>query len=216
MFLFIDKPKGLTSHDVVDRVRKITGERRVGHAGTLDPNASGLLIVGVGRESTRELDQYLKQDKTYIAQITLGEERDTDDIEGEVTLKDKNGVHPSKEEILKILKSFVGSQKQIPPQYSAIKVAGKEAYKTARKGGEVLLKPRNVVIKSLTLNKYSYPVLEVICEVGSGTYIRSLARDMGRKLGTFAYLSNLRRTKIGKYDISQATFLDQIKDIIKL
>jgi tRNA pseudouridine55 synthase len=214
MFLYIDKPKGMTSHDVVDKVRKITQERRVGHAGTLDPNASGLLIVGVGRESTKELDRFLKQNKTYLAEITLGEERDTDDVEGRITKKSDRATIPSKEEMLEVLAGFLGSQKQIPPLYSAIKVKGREAYKAARKGNEVILKPREVVIKALTLIKYKYPILEVTCEVSSGTYIRSIARDLGRKLGTYAYLSNLRRTKIGTYDIEKATPLDQIQDII--
>jgi len=216
MFLFIDKPKGITSHDVVDSVRKETGEKRVGHAGTLDPNASGLLIVGVGRESTRKLDQFLKQDKEYEAEIILGEERDTDDIDGKVTSKDSSGKRPTGKDIELILKNFRGKIKQIPPRYSAIKTKGKTAYKLARKGMVLELPERDVNIYSIKITHYKFPVLKTICIVGSGTYIRSIARDLGRKLGTYAYLNNLRRTKIGKYDIKDATPLNGVRDILKI
>lgn len=211
MFLYIDKPKGVTSHNVVDRIRLLSGEKRVGHAGTLDPNATGLLIVGVGRESTRKLDGFLKKDKEYEAEIILGEERDTDDIEGKVVKKDNLDKVPTRSEIESVLKDFTGKIKQTPPQYSAIKVGGKPAYKHARKGEKVDLKKRIVNIYFLKIKSYKYPKITITCSVGSGTYIRSLARDIGRKLRIYAYLGNLRRTKIGEISVKQATSLEELE-----
>ena len=208
MFLLIDKPKGITSHDVVDRVRKATGEKKVGHAGTLDPNATGLMIVGVGRESTKKLGKIAKDTKKeYVAEIYLGEEKDTDDIEGVAISKTKGFLAPGEEEIRNILKSFIGKQKQIPPAYSAIKMKGKKAYELARKGEKVKLKSREITVYSIKLLKYSYPIINIETEVSSGTYIRSLARDIGKKIGCGAYLKNLRRTKIGRYKIEDAARL---------
>ena len=211
MLLLIDKPKGITSHDVVDQLRKITGERRVGHAGTHDPNATGLLIVGVGRESTKKLGEITKNTtKTYEAEITLGATSDTDDAEGKI-LSNKVTKRLSDEDIKKILRQFEGEQMQIPPIYSAIKLKGKKAYELARKGKEVILEPRKITIHSIKLDEYNFPMLKITCEVSSGTYIRALARDIGKSLGTGAYLSELRRTKIGEFDIQNAQKLDKIK-----
>ena len=211
MLLLIDKPKGITSHDVVDHVRKITGERRVGHAGTLDPSATGLLIVGVGRESTKKLGDLTKNTtKTYEAEIILGATSDTDDSEGQITKK----VILKKlfeNDVGKVLSQFVGEQEQVPPVYSAIKLKGKKAYELARKGKQVDLKPRKIVIHLIKLLDYKYPKLNIACEVSSGTYIRALARDIGQKLGTGGYLNNLRRTKIGKFSVHDASMLDNIK-----
>lgn len=211
MFLLIDKPKGMTSHDVVDRLRTITGERRVGHAGTLDPNATGLLIVGIGRESTKKLGKISKDTrKTYMAEIVLGEERDTDDSEGKVVLKAKGVLPPGRKEVVKILREFLGEQEQIPPKYSAIKLKGKKAYELARKGMKFTLIPRKVFVHRINLIRYKYPNLEIEVEVSAGTYIRALARDIGRKLGIGAYLSELRRTKIGEYFVEDAVSLEKL------
>lgn len=210
MFLLIDKPKGITSHDVVDRVRKITSERRVGHAGTLDPNATGLLIVGVGREATKKLGEVAKKTrKTYEAEIFLGEERDTDDAEGMVVSKAKGLLPPGKNEVRKILASFTGDQKQTPPAFSALKIKGKKAYELARKGEKIKLKPRKIMIYSIKLVDYQYPILKIKTTVSSGTYIRALARDIGKKLSCGAYLRNLRRTRIGKFSIKNAVALEE-------
>lgn len=219
MFLLIDKPKGITSHDVVDKVRKIVGENppkttysggqvKVGHAGTLDPNATGLLIVGVGRDSTKKLSKITKDKKTYEAEIYLGEERDTDDDEGMVVTKATGVLAPSEKEIISTLSSFLGNQEQIPPAYSAIKIKGKKAYELARRGKKLQLKPRKVTIHSIKLLSYKFPILKIKTNVSSGTYIRALARDIGLKLGLGAYLRNLRRTKIGNYDIKNAVALE--------
>lgn len=211
MFLLIDKPKGITSHDVVDKVRKITDERRVGHAGTLDPNATGLLIVGVGRETTKKLGEIAKRTKkTYEAEIFLGEERDTDDAEGVIISKAKGLLPPGENEIEKILTSFVGEQMQTPPAYSALKIKGKKAYELARKGKEIKLKSRKIMVYSIKLIEYSYPILKTRTTVSSGTYIRALARDIGRKISCGAYLKNLRRTKIGKFSIKDAVKLENL------
>jgi tRNA pseudouridine55 synthase len=207
MFLLIDKPKGITSHDVIYRVRKITGEKRVGHAGTLDPNATGLLIVGVGREFTKQLGELTTgTTKTYEAEIFLGATSTTEDSEGVIT--QISDICPTEEEILKTLTKLEGEQSQIPSKFSAIKLQGKKAYELARKGIEVELEPRKVTIHSIKLREYNYPSLKIECEVSAGTYIRALARDIGEKLGTGAYLSNLRRTKIGTFDIKDAVTLE--------
>jgi tRNA pseudouridine55 synthase len=211
MFLLIDKNKGSTSHDVVDKVREITGVRKVGHAGTLDPNATGLLIVGVGRESTKELGNLAKDTKkTYEAEIVLGEERDTDDLEGVVIARTKDFIPPGVKEVKNLLKKFEGEKIQKPPSYSAIKVKGERAYELARKGKEVKLKPRQVYIYSIKLEKYTYPCLEITATVSSGTYIRALARDIGLMLGCGGYLRNLRRTEIGSYYVRNAIKVESI------
>lgn len=212
MFLLIDKPKGITSHDVVDKVREITGERKVGHAGTLDPNATGLLIVGVGRSSTKKLGKLAKDTKKeYTAEIFLGEERDTGDVEGRIVKKLQNAKTPKRQAVEKVLRDFIGKKEQVPPVYSAVKVKGKPAYKKARKGQKVKLEPRKIFIYSIKVFDYSYPFLKIKTLVSSGTYIRALARDIGRKLGTGAYLKNLKRSKIGEFSLKNAIKLDKLE-----
>lgn len=212
MMLLINKPKGITSHDVIDEVRRITGERRVGHAGTLDPNATGLLIVAVGREDTKKLGNLTKNtNKTYEAEIFLGEERDTDDSEGKVTQMSKDITPPGKEVIKRVLKGFIGEIDQMPPDYSAIKLKGKKAYELARQGQSPKLNTRKVTIHSIKLVSYKYPMLKIVCDVSSGTYIRSLARDIGKKLGTYGYLKELRRIKVGEFSVEKAQSLQQLQ-----
>ncbi len=204
MILLVDKPKGWTSFDIVAKVRGILHEKKVGHGGTLDPNATGLLIIGTGAD-TKKLGEITKNTKKiYEAEIVLGENRTTDDIEGEIITRDSIGLEPSRMTMEKVLKIFIGEQMQMPPQYSAIKLKGKKAYEMARKGIEVKLEPRKINIYSIKLVSYEYPILKIICEVSSGTYIRSLARDIGQKLNTGAYLANLRRTKVGEYSVQKA------------
>src|SRR3989344_2539317 len=161
MYLLIDKPKGITSHDVIDHLRKITGIRKIGHAGTLDPNATGLLLVGIGREATKKLwKKYGKTDKTYVAEIVLGEETETHDPEGrsrkQVRIShnaksvrdDKTGLYslPVLSNIEGVLESFVGEQEQVPPSFSAVKIKGKKAYELAREGRYIRLNPRKITI----------------------------------------------------------------------
>ncbi len=210
MFLLVDKPKGITSFDVVARLRKMTGEKKIGHSGTLDPLATGLLIVGIGRNSTRKLSNFLKQDKEYEVHIVLGEERKTDDALGEVRDAVFEKIIPSKKEVSKALNNFLGNIEQVPPDFSAIKISGKRSYEMARSGKKVSLRPRKVVVYSIKLLEYNYPDVFINCKVSSGTYIRSLARDLGRLLKTGAYVKGLRRLAIGRCKVSEAVSLDKI------
>ncbi len=205
--ILIDKPKGWTSFDVVGKIRsdlrKQTGQKiKVGHAGTLDPLATGLLIVLVGKATKRQ-DEFMKLDKVYDVELKLGQTSTTADEEGEKTkVSDKM---PSAEELNDVASSFVGEISQVPPVYSAIKVDGKRAYKLAREGKDVKLEPRKITIYSISDINYDYPLVTFTTKVSSGTYIRSLVADIGAKLGTGAYITNLRRTSIGKWSIAEAS-----------
>lgn len=205
-FLLINKPAGPTSHDIVDELRRISGERKIGHAGTLDPFASGLLIVAVGREATRNIAQFVKQDKVYIAKLHLGATSDTFDRTGVIQNVQRSLDILSKVKIKKILKKFVGEQKQIPPMYSAKKVGGKKLYELARKGIEVERKPVEINLHYIKLLSFIPYLSSIIIEtqVSSGTYIRTLAHDIGQALGCGAYLEELTRTEIGKYKLENA------------
>lgn len=209
--LLVDKPVSWTSFDVVAKIRgkrraafKETGaaptkrQLKVGHAGTLDPFATGLLIILLG-DATRRSDEFLKQDKVYEATIKLGEISSTGDPEGELTTVSDN--QPSEADIRAALAKFIGEITQTPPAFSAIKINGQRAYKLARKGHEVEIPSRQVTIHSLDLLEYDYPNLKIRTHVSSGTYIRSLAEDIGSTLGTGAYCSELRRTSIGEMTI---------------
>lgn len=191
------KPKGPTSHDIVNAVRRITGEKRVGHAGTLDPLASGILVVGIGREATKKLTLVVNKEKEYVVTIKLGVTSTTGDEKGDKT--SIKGLVVSIKEIQNVLTKYIGVISQVPPAYSAVKVDGKEAYKYARKGQEVELKPRNVLIKEIEVMAYSWPLLRLRVVTGPGVYIRALARDIGKSLGTGAYVSSLERTRVGEY-----------------
>lgn len=212
-FLLIDKPAGITSHDVVDKVRKITGERTVGHAGTLDPFATGLLIVGVGRDCTKQLSTYLGMDKEYEAEFVIGATTDTLDPESPTILAPTHAL--SLPQILDAIKKLTGEISQVPPMHSAIKIGGKKMYNLARKGETVDIPPRNVTIHAFDVigepNLNEWPVrvcVRVVCS--SGTYIRALARDLGIHLGTTGYVLSLRRTKIGEYSITSAKKLGEL------
>jgi tRNA pseudouridine55 synthase len=210
--LLIDKPSGWTSHDVVAKVRSIlrekTGQKiKVGHTGTLDPAATGLLVLVIG-EYTKRAGEFSKLNKTYKAELTLGAVSSTGDIEGEIT--PKSAKQPSKDTIEAVLSGFRGEISQTPHAYSAVKVGGQRAYKLAREGKTVEIEPRLVKIHEITEVKYDYPKLSLTVSVSSGTYIRSLAEDIGEKLGTSAYLSALRRTRVGQFDIKDALAPDKI------
>lgn len=209
-FLFVDKPAGISSHRVVQEIRRATGIQRVGHAGTLDPFATGLLIVGVGRESTKHLNRFLKQDKVYTGVIRLGGVSSTDDLQGEIT--EQKCTAPSLESVTRMIASFVGEQQQLPPKYSAIKIKGKKAYELMVEGKEPDLKPRTIIVYSFKVLSYKFPLVEFEVKVSSGSYIRALARDIGQKFGCGGYLEVLKRTAIGDISIEQARTLS---DIIK-
>lgn len=208
-FILVNKPEGPTSHDIVDKLRKITGIRKIGHAGTLDPFAKGLLILGIGRGATKKLQTFQKLDKEYVARIKLGEVSNTYDKTGKINLKE-NAKPPPKEKIEKIVSEFVGEISQIPPIFSAKKIRGKKLYQLARKGERVQPKPVRVRIESIEILKYEWPWLEIKVKCSSGTYIRSLASDIGQKLGCGGYLEELCRTKIGKFSLGEAVELQRL------
>jgi tRNA pseudouridine55 synthase len=207
--VLIDKPTGMTSFGVVARVRRVLTEQagrkvKVGHTGTLDPFATGLMILVTGKKC-REAEHYTKLDKWYEAQIVLGQTSSTGDPEGELAaVSDRR---PTEAEIGAVLERFTGEIQQVPPVFSAIKIDGQRAYKLARQGKEVNMPSRNVTIYSLELISYEYPHMNIRTHVSSGTYIRTLAQDIGEALGTGAYCRELRRTKIAKYDIADAKTL---------
>ncbi len=204
-FLNIYKPAGMTSHDVVSKVRRLTGIKQVGHTGTLDPFAEGVLPVCLGK-ATR-LIEYLTDDKEYIATVQFGKNTDTYDVEGNIT--DVSGVNITEHDILVSLKDFEGEIEQLPPIYSAIKVNGKKLYDYARKGEEVEIKPRKVVIEKIELKNFDEEAqaAEILIKCSKGTYIRSIAHDLGVKTGAYAYLTKLIRTQAGKF---------RLEDTIKL
>lgn len=207
--ILVDKPEGWTSFDVCNYVRRmvatIEGKKpknvKVGHTGTLDPAATGLLMLCVGK-ATKKVPELIKQDKTYEVELTVGKNSTTGDKEGEINVvSDKV---PDLDSVTEAIESFVGEIEQIPPIYSAIKIDGKRAYDLARAGKEVVMKSRKVTIYSIEEIKYDYPKVTFTSRVGSGTYIRSLASDIGEKLGTGAYMSELRRTSIGLETIDKS------------
>src|SRR6516162_1924366 len=191
--VIVDKPGGMTSHDVVARIRRLAGTRRVGHAGTLDPMATGVLVVGV-EKATRLLGYLSLTEKQYDATIRLGQSTSTDDAEGEIT-GTASAAGVSAETLAAAAASLTGEIQQVPPAVSAIKVAGQRAYRLTRAGAAPDLKPRPVTVREFT-----------------GTYIRALARDLGHELGTGGHLTRLRRTRVGGYRLDTAKTLDQLAD----
>jgi len=219
LFILVNKPVGWTSFDAVNYVRKKariesgTKSIKVGHTGTLDPFASGLLIIGVGREATKRLDAFVGLPKTYIAIIHLGLVSDTQDVTGEITdFPVKPGINatPTLEEITNILTTFKGKQLQIPPMHSAKKVGGERLYKLARQGKEIERLPNEIEIYDLKLLDYSWPLLKIEVACSAGTYIRTVAHDIGQKLGVGAYCEGLIRTKIGTYLLENAQNIEAV------
>ena len=211
-FLLIDKPAGMTSHDVVDAVRKIAHTRRVGHAGTLDPFATGLLILGLNK-ATKKLNDLVGLDKEYLATAKLGATSTTDDPEGETT-PTPDTPHPTPEIIEQALDRYRGTYTQTAPAYSAKKVGGKKLYDLARAGKMegIELPKKDVTIHELELVSYEWPDCSFRTVCTSGTYIRALARDIGETLETGAYLTQLRRTKIGSYAVDDAVALHDLDE----
>jgi tRNA pseudouridine 55 synthase len=207
--LVVDKPIGLTSHDVVQIIRKGTNIRRAGHTGTLDPRASGVLVILVG--PAVRLSEYVSaSDKRYQAVVRLGQSTDTYDADGRVV--STSPVNITEEEFENALKQFIGEIEQVPPPYSAVKVKGKKAYEMAREGEEVELLPRKIQVYNLDLLEWAPPdaVIDVYCS--SGTYVRSLAHDLGEALGCGAHLVGLRRTKSGRFTLRDAVPLRKLRE----
>lgn len=206
--LLVDKPSGMTSHDVVDRVRKASGIRRVGHTGTLDPNATGLLVLCLGK-ATRLSEHLTGLDKTYEGTMRFGQVTDSYDSDGEVVEE-----HPVPDltiaQIQEICNRFVGEIDQLPPMVSAVKVGGQRLYKMARKGEVVERTPRRVTVYEFTVLSYEAPEAQIRVQCTSGTYVRALCHDVGQILGCGAILSALRRTQVGKHDVSEAATLEEL------
>jgi tRNA pseudouridine55 synthase len=207
------KPEGLTSFDVVRQIRKWTHCRKVGHTGTLDPKASGLLLICTGK-ATKQFDQLVALEKVYRGVIELGITTETDDSEGKV-IESKPVPEFTEGEILSTLKLFEGEIEQIPPMYSALKHKGQPAYRLARKGRKVQLSPRTVNVKEIRLIQWKHPQIEIEVICSRGTYIRAIARDVGDKLGVGAYLKSLERIRIGQYCTDAALSLDSLRESIQ-
>ena len=213
-FLNIYKPKGLTSHDVVARLRKITKVRQIGHTGTLDPFATGVLPICIGK-ATR-LIEYLDDDKEYLATVQFGKNTATYDLEGEITATFDKKV--TEEDVKNALKDFEGEISQIPPIYSAIKVNGKKLYDYARQGQDIEIKPRKVTISKIELKEFdkTSQSAKITVACSKGTYIRSIAYDLGAKLGCGGYLTALERTQAGKFQVNSAIKLEDLTEVSQI
>jgi len=208
--LVVDKPVGMTSHDVVQAIRTGTGIRRAGHTGTLDPRASGVLVILIG-PAVRLSEFVSASDKRYQAIIRMGRTTDTFDADGKF-IREAVPVNVTEEEFNKVLKTFEGEIEQTPPQYSAVKVGGRKAYEIARKGESVDLEPRIIQVHHLEVLEWAPPEVVVDVHCSSGTYVRSLANDLGESLGTGAYLVGLRRTKSGRFTLREAVPLRKLQE----
>lgn len=211
--ILVDKPAEMSSFGVVAKARgylraKFGHKVKVGHTGTLDPFATGLLILLSGK-MTKKSGEFLKLDKEYVADLRLGFVSTTGDPEGDI--EERNDYVPSKKEVEDVLTKFIGEIEQTPPKYSAIKINGQRAYKLARKGVDFEVPARKVKIYNIEILEYNYAELKIWCKVSSGTYIRTLAEDIGEKLGTGAYLTALRRTRVGDYSVEDAKTLNDFR-----
>ncbi|MEY2972771.1 MAG: tRNA pseudouridine synthase [Pseudomonadota bacterium] len=205
--LLLNKPSGISSNQALQKVKKILNIKKAGHFGTLDPLAQGLLILGINY-GTKLSAFLLNEDKEYEATIHLGITTDTDDSDGKIISSSNKTV--SNFAVVEALKQIMGIQYQVPPRFSAIKVEGKKLYEYARKGQEIVIKAREVNIKKCELVKFEFPILELKLKVSKGTYIRSIARDLGESLGIGAHITNLTRTRQGIFDLQDAVNLEKI------
>ena len=213
-FLNINKPIGWTSFDVVKKIRSLSKIKKVGHAGTLDPFASGVLVLALGR-ATKKISEIQALEKEYIGEVELGVVTDTLDVTGEIIER-----HPvdviSQSQVEAVLSQFIGIVEQIPPAYSALKINGVRAYKLARKGKKVEMKPRQVHIHSIDILEFSPPVIKIRVRCEKGTYVRALARDIGAKLGTGGYLRTLTRTRVGYFHLEDALEIESLAPVKNL
>lgn len=205
----INKPKALSSFKMISLLRKQTGVKKIGHAGTLDPLASGVLVVGVGREATRELHTIVAKDKEYVVTVRLGMTSTTDDEAGTKTIIAVDQ-EPELTDIEKIIPNYIGTIEQVPPQFSAIKVAGRRAYDVARKGHEVTFKKREVRIDAIEVISYHWPLLKLKVKTGPGAYIRSLARDIGEDLHCGGYVAELERIRVGEFGLEDCVDIESL------
>jgi len=208
-FLIVDKPSGKTSHDVVDAARKWLGTRRIGHLGTLDPQATGVLPLAV-REATKLISFITKDTKSYVGGVRFGVETDTLDAQGQETRRHEDGRLPTREEVEAVLEDFRGEIQQIPPMYSAVKKNGVPLHRLARRGEEIERDPKTVTIARLDITAFEEGLAEIRVDCSTGTYVRVLAADIGKALGCGAHLESLRRLTSGPFDITQATSFEQL------
>ena len=208
----VDKPKGFTSFDVIRKLKRILNMKKIGHTGTLDPLATGVLVICLGR-ATKLANVIEAKEKTYIADFILGSKTDTYDSEGEIL--ESSDIKVKKEEVEEILEKFRGEIKQVPPMYSALKVNGKRLYELAREGVVIERKSRDVVISKLELIEFDEETQmgKLHCEVSKGTYIRSLIFDIGEELKTFAHMTGLRRTQVGEYLVEEGFTIEQMEEM---
>jgi len=211
--LAIDKPTGMTSMDVVAIVRGKAGGTKTGHAGTLDPLATGVLVLALGK-ATRQLKWFTATDKRYVTEIDLSCFTTTDDAEGDRIAVEPLPAPPTESEISQTIETFVGSIMQRPPAHSAVKIGGRRAYELARRGIDVEIEHREVVVHTIELTRYRWPLLELDIRCGKGTYIRSLARDIGRALGTGGYCHTLRRTAVGPFTLAHCRRLEELPETL--
>lgn len=207
--IVINKEKEYTSHDVVAKLKKKLNISKVGHTGTLDPNATGVLPILIGK-GTKFSKYLINHDKIYEVELELGKKTDTADIEGKVIEEKNVDEKYIKENLLQVLESFVGKQEQIPPMYSAIKKNGKKLYEYARAGEKVEIEPRKIEIYKIDLNKYDKNIISFVVSCSKGTYIRSLCEDIAEKLNTVGYMKNLKRLQVGEFNIKDAVYIDDI------
>lgn len=207
--IVINKEKEYTSHDVVAKLKKKLNISKVGHTGTLDPNATGVLPILIGK-GTKFSKYLINHDKIYEVQLELGKKTDTADVEGKIIEEKKVDEKYIKENLLQVLASYVGKQEQIPPMYSAIKKNGKKLYEYARAGEKVELEARKIEIYKIDLNKYDKNIISFIVSCSKGTYIRSLCEDIAEKLNTVGYMKNLKRLQVGEFNIKDAVYIDDI------
>jgi tRNA pseudouridine55 synthase len=208
-FLVMDKPKGWTSHDVVAKMRGVLGIRKIGHLGTLDPISTGVLVLAVGRNFTKQVPQYIGVDKEYVAEMELGKTSDTYDAEGKI---EETGVSLdfTESEIKLVMARFWGKTMQVPPAFCAKKVNGRRAYKLARAGEEVVLPPKEVTMEGWDI-EWDAPFVRFKVKVTSGTYVRSLIHDIGKDLECGAIMTALRRTRVGDFTIEEAKTIEEVE-----
>jgi tRNA pseudouridine55 synthase len=218
-FALVDKPEGIPSFRVITRIRKITQVKKVGHAGTLDPFSSGLLIVAIGREFTREISGFQGQDKSYLVRMVLGIETDTLDSYGKIDQKQVFEDKIDIDNVESVISSFVGVQMQVPPMFSAKQINGKRMYRLARQGKKVDIPPVEIDIKQIKLIsvfQYTYPIICFEVQCSKGTYVRSLVRDIAYKLNSVGYTKDLRRLNIGSFSVKDAIRYDALNlDVLK-
>lgn len=207
--IVINKEKDYTSHDVVAKLKKKLNISKVGHTGTLDPNATGVLPILIGK-GTKFSKYLINHDKTYKAKIELGKKTDTADVEGNVIEEKPVDTEYIKQNLVQVLESFVGKQEQVPPMYSAIKKNGKKLYEYARKGEKIEVEPRKIEIYKIELVEYNEKKIDFIVSCSKGTYIRSLCEDIAEKLNTVGYMKNLERLQVGEFNIEKSVLIDDV------